>query len=362
MENPVQTALESLRYEPLGRSFGELGLVRSASVSAGTARAEIEVPSPFDRARVRAEAEAAIRRIPDVRDVDVQLAVRMQARAVASDDPIPAVQNVVMVLSGKGGVGKSTVSVNLASAFARAGAAVGLLDADMYGPSIPTMLGVSGRPSSSDGKHIDPLERYGIKLMSLGFLLEDDKSAVVWRGPMLHGALVQFVQDVSWGKLDVLFVDLPPGTGDVALTMAQKAAPTGAIVVTTPQEVALVDVYKSVSMCQKVQIPVLGVVENMSTFACPHCGQHSTLFGEGGGRAIADYARAPLLGQLPIDPRVRESGDAGIPAVEHAPDSPIARAFVDTAAQLANRITALHFERKGSLHEPKQPKRLPIMR
>jgi ATP-binding protein involved in chromosome partitioning len=362
MQSPLQVTVEALPYDALGRTFGELGLVKSVSLNDGRASVSIEVPSPFDREQVREKVDAALRARPEVREVDVQTAVRMQSRAVAGDDPIPSVGNVVMVLSGKGGVGKSTVSVNLAAAFARAGASVGLLDADMYGPSIPTMLGVMGRPSSSDGKHIDPLERYGIKLMSLGFLLEDEKSAVVWRGPMLHGALVQFVQDVAWGKLDVLFVDLPPGTGDVALTMAQKAVPTGAIVVTTPQDVALADVYKSVSMCQKVQIPILGVVENMSTFACPHCGTHSALFGTGGGQSIADYAKAPLLGQLPIDPRIRESCDAGIPVVEHGPESAASIAFVTTAARLADRITVLHYQRKGTLEEPRQPKRLPIMR
>lgn len=358
----AEAALAALIYEPLGKPFGELKLVKSVTAAEGRASVALELPSPFEREAVRAAAEKALLALPGLREVEIRTSVRVQARATASDDPLPGVKNVVMILSGKGGVGKSTCAVNLATAFARTGLAVGLLDADMYGPSIPTMLGVNGRPSSSDGKHIDPLERFGVKLMSLGFLLEDEKTAVVWRGPMLHGALVQFVQDVAWGKLDVLFVDLPPGTGDVALTMAQKVPASGAIIVTTPQEVALADVYKSVSMCQKVHIPMLGVVENMSSFVCPHCLHESLLFGKGGGQKVSEFAQAPLLGHIPIDPTVREGGDAGTPVVQSAPDSAPARAFTAVAASLANVLTRIHYQRKGTLEEPKQQVRLPIMR
>src|SRR5437763_10421174 len=184
------------------------------------------------------------------------------SRTIGPEDPVPGVKHVVLVVSGKGGVGKSTTATNLAMALVRRGYKTGLLDADIYGPSIPTMRGVSGRPVSADGKSIEPLERFGLKMMSIGFLLDDPKSAVIWRGPMLHGALQQFLKDVNWGKLDHLLIDLPPGTGDVALTLSQKARATGAVIVTTPQEVALMDVYKSVSMCQKLNIPILGVVEN----------------------------------------------------------------------------------------------------
>jgi ATP-binding protein involved in chromosome partitioning len=342
--------------------MGELKLVKGVAVAEGRVSVTLELPSWLERDDVRRQVEEALRTLPGVRAVEVKTGVRVQARPSASDDPVPGVKNVVMVLSGKGGVGKSTVAVNLAMAWARAGAAVGVLDADMYGPSIPTMLGVSGRPTSSDGKHIDPLERFGLKLMSLGFLLEDDKSAVVWRGPMLHGALVQFVQDVSWGKLDYLVVDLPPGTGDVALTMAQKVPSTGAVIVTTPQEVALADVYKSVSMCQKVHIPMLGVIENMGTFVCPHCQHESVIFGQGGGEKVASFAGAPLLGQVPIDPGVRECGDSGVPVVQAAPESAVARAFVSIASQLSDIVTSIHYQRKGTLEEPKQAVRLPIMR
>src|SRR6266536_634680 len=223
----------------------------------------------------------------------------------------------------------------------RAGMRVGLLDADIYGPSVPTMFGVMGRPTSADGKLIEPLERFGIKLMSIGFLLEDPKAAVVWRGPMLHGALLQFVKDVRWGALDYLILDLPPGTGDVALTLSQRIRSTGAVIVTTPQEVALQDVYKSVSMCQKVGIPILGVVENQSFFICDGCAKRHEIFGSGGGAKAAAYAEAPLLGQIALELTVREWGDAGTPVVEAAPSSEGARAFVTLAERLVQRLDEL---------------------
>jgi ATP-binding protein involved in chromosome partitioning len=259
---------------------------------------------------------------------------------------LPGVKNIVLVMSGKGGVGKSTCATNLALALKRAGLRVGLLDADIYGPSIPTMLGVMGRPVSADGKTIEPLERFGVKLMSIGFLLEDPKAAIIWRGPMLHGALQQFLSDVSWGELDYLLLDLPPGTGDVALTLSQRVKVTGAVVVTTPQQVATDDVFKSVSMCQKVNIPVLGVVENMSYFIDP-AGLKHELFGKGGGQAVADFAHAPLLGQVPIDQTVREWGDKGTPVVQAAPTSSVAQAFL----AIGERLVALVAE-KGADDAP----------
>ena len=262
-----------------------------------------------------------------------------KSRPVSGEDPVPGVKHVVLVMSGKGGVGKSTTATNLALALARAGHRTGLLDADIYGPSIPTMLGVNGRPVSADGKSIEPLERFGLKLMSIGFLLEDPKSAVIWRGPMLHGALQQFLKDVSWGELDFLVLDLPPGTGDVALSLSQRVGVTGAIVVTTPQPVATDDVFKSVSMCKKVNIPVLGIVENMSFFI-DSAGVRHELFGKGGGQAVAEFAEAPLLAQIPIDQSVREWGDKGTPVVQGAPDSPIATSFMKLAEALIEVVTA----------------------
>jgi ATP-binding protein involved in chromosome partitioning len=265
----------------------------------------------------------------------------LSARAAGPDDPLPGVKNVVLVMSGKGGVGKSSVATNVTMALARAGYRVGLLDADIYGPSIPTMLGVSGRPVSLDGKRIEPLARFGVKLMSIGFLLEDPKAAVIWRGPMLHGALQQFMKDVSWGELDFLVMDLPPGTGDIALTLSQKVKVTGAVMVTTPQIVATDDVYKSVSMCKKVNIPVLGVVENMSWFI-DTAGVRHELFGNGGGQAVADFAGVPLLGQIPLDPSVREWGDKGTPVVQAAPASDVAKAFAAIAERVVDCCQQQH--------------------
>jgi ATP-binding protein involved in chromosome partitioning len=265
----------------------------------------------------------------------------LPSRAIGPDDPLPGVKNVVLVMSGKGGVGKSSVATNLAMALVRSGWRVGLLDADIYGPSIPTMLGVSGRPVSLDGKRIEPLARFGLKLMSIGFLLEDPKSAVIWRGPMLHGALKQFIGDVDWGALDFLVLDLPPGTGDVALSLSQNVKATGVVIVTTPQPVATDDVFKSVSMCKKVNLPILGVVENMSWFV-DSAGVRHELFGKGGGQAVADFAEAPLLGQVPLDPNVREWADKGTPVVQAAPTSESAKAFTAIAERVLERCEAAH--------------------
>ncbi len=283
-------------------------------------------------------------------------------RAIAEDDPVPGVKDIVLVMSGKGGVGKSTVAANLALALRRQGKSVGLLDADMYGPSVPTMFGISGRPMSS-GSRIQPLVRFDVKLMSIGFLLDDEKAAVVWRGPMLQGALLQFLKDVDWGNLDYLILDLPPGTGDIALTLAQRIRSSGAVVVTTPQEVALQDVYKSLSMAAKVGIPVLGIVENESFFICDGCEKRHEIFGKGGGAKAAEFAQAPLLGQIPLELAVREWGDAGTPVVESAPSSESARAFTAIAERLVQRLdelsgpAAVSIDRSGGVN-----KHLPIAR
>lgn len=268
-------------------------------------------------------------------------------RPIAPNDPVPGAKNIVLVMSGKGGVGKSTVAANLALALNRAGYRVGLLDADIYGPSVPTMLGITGQPMS-DGQKIQPLQRFGVKLMSIGFLLEDNKAAVVWRGPMLQGAVVQFLKDVAWGELDFLLLDLPPGTGDVALTLSQQVRSSGAVMVTTPQDVALQDVYKAVSMNQKVGIPITGVIENQSYFICDGCEKKHFLFGEGGGQKIAEMAGAPLLGQLPLDPTVRQWGDAGTPVVQAAPQSSIAQAFQKIAEELVERLAEANRSSAGA--------------
>ncbi len=347
----VDSALAALRpiVEPeVGKSIVDLEMIQDVKVDGGAVslRLELMTPAYLPKADLVEHIELALSKA-GAGNVVVDVDYAITKRVIQPDDPCPDVANIVLVMSGKGGVGKSTVATNLALALTRAGAKVGLLDADMYGPSIPTMLGVNGRPVSADGKKFLPLERFGLKLMSLGFMLEDSRQAVVWRGPMLQSALLQFLKDVEWGPLDYLVLDLPPGTGDIALTISQKLRTTGAVVVTTPQEVALQDVYKSVSMAQKVGIPILGVVENESYFVCDGCEKRHELFGAGGGKSIADFAEAPLLGQIPIDPAIREWGDAGTPVVQAAPESGVAKAFTEIALRLAGRVSAHNVKEAG---------------
>jgi ATP-binding protein involved in chromosome partitioning len=338
----ITTALSSLEDPSTGM---RLAAVKDIALDGAEVRLTVELPraegpsSSTRRAELGARIRSEIGKLDGVTGVEVRWKEDVVERVVTPDDPIPQVKNVVLVMSGKGGVGKSTVATNLTMALHRSGYRVGLLDADIYGPSIPTMLGVAGRPVSMDGKTIEPLERFGVKLMSIGFLTEDPRQAIVWRGPMLHGALLQFLKDVHWGALDYLVLDLPPGTGDVALTLSQRIKSTGAVIVTTPQQVATDDVYKSVSMCEKVNIPILGVVENMSYFI-DTAGVRHELFGKGGGAAVAEFAKAPLLGQVPMDTTVREWGDKGTPVVQAAPFSSIARTFVEVAERLVDAIAS----------------------
>lgn len=360
----VTEALRNVEDPIFQKPLGGLGTLVDVRLEDDRVWAKIRVSSPSEDVRqtLQSRAEAALQPI-GVEFVELELEVNVPTREATSTDPIPEVRNVILVMSGKGGVGKSTVATNLALALRRLGTRVGLLDADIYGPSLPTMLGIEGQPTSKDGKRIQPLQRFGIKLMSIGFLLEDPKQAVVWRGPMLHGALQQFISDVDWGPLDYLIIDSPPGTGDVALTLAQKLRITGAVIVTTPQEVALQDVYKSVSMCQKLNVPILGVVENMSHFV-DSAGVKHEIFGSGGGQKIADFAEAPLFGQVPIDSLVREWGDQGTPIVQAAPASEAAQAFAAVADALAERVAKAHFDRTGgdTAPEGEGPKRLRILR
>ncbi len=253
--------------------------------------------------------------------------------------PLPGVANVIAVASGKGGVGKSTVAANLALALRAQGARVGLLDADIYGPSQPRMMGLAGqRPTTADGKTFDPPENHGIKVMSIGFLV-DEEQPMVWRGPMVTQALTQLLGDTRWGELDYLVVDMPPGTGDIQLTLAQRVPVSGAVVVTTPQDIALLDARKGLQMFRKVNIPVLGIVENMSVHVCPACGHASHVFGEGGGRRMAEQYGAPLLGELPLSLRIRELADAGRPTVVGDPDSPAASAYLQIARRAAAQLS-----------------------
>ncbi|MBO9718461.1 MAG: iron-sulfur cluster carrier protein ApbC [Pseudoxanthomonas sp.] len=265
---------------------------------------------------------------------------RVAAHAVQPGlSPVPRVRNVIAVGSGKGGVGKSTTAVNLALALQRLGAKVGVLDADVYGPSVPAMLGLSGRPESPDNKSIEPLRAFGVEAMSIGLLVDTD-TPMIWRGPMATSALTQLFTDTRWDDLDYLIVDLPPGTGDIQLTLAQKIPVAGAVIVTTPQEIATLDARKALKMFEKVNVPVLGIVENMAVHVCSNCGHAEHLFGQGGGQAMAAQYGVPLLGSLPLDLRIREQGDAGTPVVAAAPDSAPAQAYLAAAQAMAAQLAA----------------------
>lgn len=362
-ETQVREALRGVMDPTFDKPMLEIGTLSDVRVENGRVSLTVELSAPSDATKdaIRKRVRAALAAV-GVGDAELTWKIRVPQREVLGDDPVPGVRNVVLVMSGKGGVGKSTVAANLALAWKRAGLRVGLMDADMYGPSVPTLFGIQGAPFSRDGKKIVPLERFGVKLMSMGFLVEDPKQAIVWRGPMLHGALKQFVADVDWGDLDFLVLDLPPGTGDVALSLAQLFKVTGVVIVTTPQEVALQDVYKGVSMCQKLNLDVLGVVENMSYFVDP-TGQRHELFGKGGGAKIAEHAKAPLLGQVPLEQAVREWGDDGTPIVQAAPGSAAAVVLREIADQLTERIARERFARGGGERVPGDgPKRLRILR
>jgi ATP-binding protein involved in chromosome partitioning len=253
-------------------------------------------------------------------------------------EPLANARNLIAIASGKGGVGKSTTAVNLALALAMDGAKVGVLDADIYGPSIPTMLGLSGRPDSPDGKTIEPMRAHGIEAMSIGLLIDTD-TPMIWRGPMATSALTQLLTETRWGDLDYLIVDLPPGTGDIQLTLAQKIPVAGAVIVTTPQDIATLDARKALKMFEKVNVPVLGIVENMAVHTCSNCGHAEHLFGQGGGERMAAQYGVPLLGSLPLEVGIREQGDAGMPIVASHPESAAAHAYKSTARRLASELS-----------------------
>jgi ATP-binding protein involved in chromosome partitioning len=337
--------LAALRSVPLpeGGDPVSADMVRALTVEGGTVRFVLEV----DPARakemeaVRAEAEARVRALPGAAAVSavmtahsVKAPPELKPRPQPSGPrPVPGVARILAIASGKGGVGKSTVAANLAAALAAEGRRVGLLDADVYGPSQPRMLGISGRPGSPDGKTMTPLRNHGIALMSLG-LLTGEGEAVVWRGPMLMGALQQMLFQVEWGPLDVLLVDLPPGTGDAQLTLAQKARLDGAIIVSTPQDIALIDARKGIDAFRKLGVPILGMIENMAVHVCPNCGHVEHVFGHGGVRAEAERLGVPVLAELPLHIDIRTASDSGTPVVIARPESPQARAFRDLARGL----------------------------
>lgn len=352
LETRVRGALAAIADPVSGGDIVTAGMVRALSVQNGKVSFVIEVaPERAEGAEpLRRAAEQAAAAVDGVETASAVLTAHAKAPEVpnlkggARPQPqgpqrLPGIDHVVAVASGKGGVGKSTVSANLAVALAARGMKVGLLDADVYGPSQPRMLGISGKPSSPDGNTILPLRNYGVTLMSLG-LMAPEGQAVVWRGPMLIGALQQMLDKVAWGKLDVLIVDLPPGTGDVQMTLCQKTHVDGAVVVSTPQDIALIDARKGIDMFQKMGTPILGIVENMAAFVCDDCGKVHHPFGHGGARAEAEKLGVPFLGEIPLDLAIREGGDNGAPVVAARPGSPEAAGFVALAEALATGVLA----------------------
>jgi ATP-binding protein involved in chromosome partitioning len=343
IETAVKDALKSVRYPDVPKDIVAAGLVRGVTAAAGEVTVQLSLPTMAIPIAVREELlreiVAAAEKAPGVTRARVDTTIRVASLPPPADkNRLPGVKNVIAVASGKGGVGKSTVATNLALALQRWGARVGLLDADVFGPSIPQML---GEPTQAVGgtaqKRIAPAVHHGMKTISVAFFIEK-ADAVVWRGPMVHKLLQQFVEDVDWGDLDYLVVDLPPGTGDVQLSLSQLIPVSGAVMVTTPQEVAVIDVVKGISMFKKVEVPILGVVENMSYYVCPACGHHDEIFARGGGRRLAESVGTAFLGEIPLDAKVRFGGDTGLPVVVGAPDSEHARIFMDVAARVAGRL------------------------
>jgi ATP-binding protein involved in chromosome partitioning len=280
-----------------------------------------------------------VRALPGVESVEVNISSKIVAHSVQKAlKPIDNIKNIIAVASGKGGVGKSTTAVNLALALAEEGAKVGILDADIYGPSQPRMLGINGKPDSKDGKTLEPMQGYGMQAMSIGFLI-DEETPMIWRGPMVTQALEQLLNDTNWDSLDYLVVDLPPGTGDTQLTLAQKVPVSGAIIVTTPQDIALLDARKGLKMFEKVEVPVLGIVENMSIHICSNCGHEEHIFGKGGGSSMAEQYKVDLLGALPLDIRIREETDGGKPTVVAEPESRISQIYREIARKTAAKLS-----------------------
>jgi ATP-binding protein involved in chromosome partitioning len=340
----VLDALRPIVDPDFQKSIVDLGFIKNLRIEGGRVSFSIELTTPA--CPVKSEFERAARervaRLPGVDDVAVEMSAQTRASSPqnAAADVLPGVRNTIAVASGKGGVGKSTTAVNLALALRETGASVGLMDADVYGPSLPLLLGVNEKPTS-ENKRIFPLEGWGLSLMSMGFFLTEG-SPVIWRGPMVHGLVRQFLTDVEWGQLDYLVIDLPPGTGDAALTLTQQAPLAGAVIVTTSNNLSLIDARKALQMFQKVNVPVLGIIENMSYFTPPDLpDRRYYIFGQGGGKRVAEELGVDFLGEVPIDPAVVEGGDKGQPIVACAPDSEAARAFRELAGRVARKLVVL---------------------
>jgi ATP-binding protein involved in chromosome partitioning len=349
-EDRLLAALRQIIDPDKGKDIVSLGMVTGLQLREGHVAFAIEVePQRGPRLEsLRKAAEKAVEAVDGVLSVTAVLTAQRAAQtapprpgpgpgAAATKPVVPGVRAIIAVASGKGGVGKSTTAVNLALGLAAIGRKVGVLDADIYGPSIPRMLGISGRPVSSDGKVLEPMVNYGVKCMSMGFLVAED-TPMIWRGPMVMSALQQMLRDVNWGELDVLVVDMPPGTGDAQLTMAQQVPLAGAVIVSTPQDIALLDARKGLNMFRKVDVPVLGIVENMSYFKCPHCGERSDIFSHGGARKEAAKLGIDFLGELPLDIAIRETSDEGHPIVLSQPDSEHAKVYRQMATLIWEKL------------------------
>ncbi len=344
-QEQILDALKKVKFPGLSRDIVSFGFVQDVRVNGGSVAFTIrfQTENPNVGAQIARDAEAAVKALAGVETVNVQvdIAARQQAQQHSGRGEAGILEGVkykIAVASGKGGVGKSTVSTNLALALRALGYSVGLLDADIYGPSQQMMLGIHGRPQIDEfDEKIMPMENHGVKTMSLG-LITDPDTPVIWRGPMVMKALDQFLTDVKWGDLDYMIIDLPPGTGDAQLTMTQKVPLTGAIIVTTPQDVALIDARKGLAMFRKVNVPLLGIIENMSYYICRHCGEREEIFGHGGGRKTAEMLHVPFLGEVPLDPKVVIGGDSGEPIVILEPSSPAAQAFREVARQIVEQV------------------------
>ena len=336
----VQTALKEIIDPNLDKNIVEAKEVKDIAIDGGKVGIKIELGYPAEsfQSEFADMIRDKIAALPGVDSVEVDVSWKIVSHSVQKNlKPLPNVKNIIAVASGKGGVGKSTTSVNLALALAAEGAKVGLLDADIYGPSQPRMLGITGQPSSEDGTSLEPMENYGIQAMSIGFLIDED-TPMIWRGPMVTQALEQLLRDTKWKDLDYLIVDLPPGTGDTQLTLSQKIPVSGAVIVTTPQDIALLDARKGLKMFEKVEVAVLGIIENMSTHICSKCGHEEHIFGAGGGQAMAKENNVDLLGSLPLDITIREQVDSGHPTVASEPEGRIAGIYRDIARKTAARL------------------------
>ena len=347
-DDQILEVLKGVEDPDLKKDIVSLGFIKNLKVCGGNIAFELELTTPACPVKedLRKQCVERVREIPGVENVTVSLTANVRGRPFGQGKTLPEVRNVVAVASGKGGVGKSTVAANIALALLQEGASVGLMDADIYGPSIPTMMGIEGHPEIQPGQKISTLEAHGVRLMSMGFLLGAD-GPLIWRGPMVTKMIQQFLGAVEWGALDYLVIDLPPGTGDVQLTLTQAAPITGAVIVTTPQDVSLIDARKGLKMFQKVKVPVLGIVENMSSFACPHCGKETDIFRRGGGERTASELGVPFLGEIPIEPEIVVGGDEGSPIVIRSPGSPAAIAFKEVAGKVAAQLSIVHSKQEG---------------